>query len=67
MSNPYRRQVVERTLFDFNFLTDVVKLYHIYDKAFRQLWKSFLTAVKNMKSNGFTSKTKLSKKESQIK
>lgn len=35
---------------------------HICDKAFRLIWKSFLTSVKNMKSNDLSIKTKLSKK-----
>ena len=47
-----------------NFLTTVIKLFHICAKAFRQLWKSFLTAVKNMKSNeGLTKNRVLSDKK----
>ena len=35
----------------YNFLTVVVKLYHIYQKALAHMWKSFTTTVKNMKDN----------------
>ena len=40
-------------LFVFNFLTDVLKLYHSCAKALRLIWKSFLTAVKNIKYRQF--------------
>ena len=35
-----------------NFLTVVIKLYHICDKAFRLIWKSFSTDVKKLICNG---------------
>ncbi len=37
-----------------NFLTVVIKLYHICDKAFRLIWKSFSTFVKNILSDYFS-------------
>lgn len=33
------------------FLTDVEKLYHICQKDLSQIWKSFTTSVKNIKSS----------------
>ena len=41
----------ERNSLSFIFLTAVVKLYHICQKALSHIWKSFTTIVKKLEYN----------------